>query len=65
MDPALSSFMSNLKSQAVARKVRSLAGVGKEKVVMEDVAPTAVVVPPTVNQKRGRPPKTQIGADVG
>jgi len=65
MDPALNNFMSNLKRQAVARKLNSLAGVGKEKVVVEEVAPTTTVVPPTANRKRGRSPKVQIGSKVG
>jgi len=65
MDPSLSNFLSNLKRQAAARKLSSLAGVAKEKVVEEEVAPTVVVAPPAANWKKGRLLKTQIGSDVG
>jgi len=49
MDPALSSFISSLKRQAAARKLSSLAGIGKEPVLEEEVAPTVAVVPPVAN----------------
>ena len=65
MYPALSNFMSNLKRQAATRKLSSLAGVGKEKVVVEEAAPITKVVPPTISRKRGRPPKVQTVSEVG
>lgn len=33
--------------------------------MVEEVAPTVVVVPPTANRKRGRPPKTQTDCEMG
>ena len=49
-----------MKCQAVAWKLSSLVGVENEKVVVEEVMPTVVVVPPAANRKRGRHPRLKL-----
>ena len=57
--------MSNLKRQVVARKLSNLAGVGKGKADVEEIAPPVAAATPAVNRKRGRPPKVQASVEVG
>ena len=65
MDLALGKFMSSLKRQTAAQKLSSLAGIEKGKANVEEVVPPMVVAAPAVNRKRGHPPKTHVGAEVG
>jgi len=45
MDPVLSSFMSNLRREASPRKLSSLAGVGKGKANVKEIAPPVAIAP--------------------